>query len=91
MLNALRDAEDSLARYRHGRAIVEIVGRNRKQAARAVELIAIRKRAGMAALAALIDVLDTERQLLFAEQDLSQAEGSLTNDFIALQNRLGWA
>jgi multidrug efflux system outer membrane protein len=86
VLNALKDAEDSLARFRHGRASVAIVARSKNQAARAAELMAIRQRAGTAAL---IDVLDTERQQLSAEQNLAQAEGSLTNEFIALQKSLG--
>ena len=86
VLSALEDAEDSLVRFRHGRASVAIVARSRNQAARAAELMAIRQQAGTAAL---IDVLDTERQQLSAEQNLAQAEGSLTNDFIALQKSLG--
>jgi len=42
-----------------------------------------------AGTASLIDVLDSERQQLSAEQNLAQAQAALTNDFIALQKALG--
>jgi outer membrane protein TolC len=39
--------------------------------------------------ASVIDVLDRERQLLSAEDNLAQAEAALTENFISLQKALG--
>lgn len=86
VLSALRDAEDSLARFSQGRVSVATLARNKKQADRAATLMTLRQQGGTATL---IDVLDTERQQLTAEQNLAQAEGSLTNNFIALHKALG--
>jgi NodT family efflux transporter outer membrane factor (OMF) lipoprotein len=90
VLDALRDAEDALARFRQGRTTVATVARARAAAAQAATLTQARQRAGTASL---IDVLDTERQLLAADQDLAAARAALTGDFISLQKALGlgWA
>jgi NodT family efflux transporter outer membrane factor (OMF) lipoprotein len=86
VLDALRDAEDALARFRQGRTTVATVARARAAAAQAATLTQARRRAGTASL---IDVLDTERQLLAADQNLASARAALTSDFIALQKALG--
>lgn len=86
VLDALRDAEDALARFRQGRATVATVARARVAADQAARLTEARRRAGTASL---IDVLDTERQLLAADDNLAAARAALTTDFIALQKALG--
>lgn len=86
VLAALRDAEDALARFRQRRITVATTARAKASADRAAELMAARQRAGTASM---IDVLDTERQQLAAEQQLAQAQAALTNDFIALHKALG--
>jgi outer membrane protein TolC len=37
----------------------------------------------------LIDLLDTQRQQIAAQQNLSLAEAGLTGDFVAIQKALG--
>jgi NodT family efflux transporter outer membrane factor (OMF) lipoprotein len=86
VLDALRDAEDALARFRQRRTTVATVARARAAAAQASMLMLARQRAGTASL---IDVLDTERQLLAADENLAAARAALTTDFIALQKALG--
>jgi NodT family efflux transporter outer membrane factor (OMF) lipoprotein len=86
VLDALRDAEDALARFRQGRATVATVARARAAADQAAQLTRARQRAGTASL---IDVLDTERQLLAADENLAAARAALTTDFISLQKALG--
>jgi NodT family efflux transporter outer membrane factor (OMF) lipoprotein len=86
VLDALRDAEDALARFRQRRTTVATVARARAAAAQASMLTLARQRAGTASL---IDVLDTERQLLAADENLAAARAALTTDFIALEKALG--
>jgi multidrug efflux system outer membrane protein len=86
VLGALRDAEDALSRFRQRRTTVATIARLKAGADRAATLTAARQREGTATL---IDVLDTERQQLSAEQNLAQAQAALTNDFVALQKALG--
>lgn len=90
VLDALRDAEDALARYRQRRKTVATTARAKAAAQRAAMLMQVRQQSGTTSV---IDVLDTERQLLNAEQNLAQAEAALTGDFISLQKALGlgWA
>lgn len=86
VLDALRDAEDALARFRQRRTTVATVARARAAAAEASRLTRARQQAGTASL---IDVLDAERQLLAADQNLAAARAALTDDFISLQKALG--
>ena len=86
VLDALRDAEDALARFRQRRTTVATVARARAAAAQAARLTQARQQAGTASL---IDVLDAERQLLAADQNLAAARAALTDDFISLQKALG--
>lgn len=90
VLAALRDAEDSLSRFRHRREAVASLARSRASADRAAVLMEQRYQAGTATL---IDVLDAERQRVVAEQNLSSGAAALAQDFIALQKSLGlgWA
>jgi multidrug efflux system outer membrane protein len=86
VLGALRDAEDSLARFRQGRVTVATAARAKALADKATTLMGARQQAGTATL---IDVLDTERQQISAEQNLAQAQAALTGGFIGLQKALG--
>lgn len=86
VLGALRDAENALSRFRQRRATVATIARTKAAADRAAMLMAARQRAGTASL---IDVLDTERQQISAEQNLAQAQAALTGDFVALHKALG--
>jgi NodT family efflux transporter outer membrane factor (OMF) lipoprotein len=86
VLSALRDAEDSLSRYRHGRTSVAASARSKEAADHATVLMQERYRFGTATL---IDVLDSERQQIAAEQNLTIAIANLTNEFVSLQKALG--
>ncbi|KTW02498.1 efflux transporter outer membrane subunit [Sphingomonas sanguinis] len=86
VLSALRDAEDSLSRFRARRNTVATLARAKASADRSAVLMQQRYRAGAATL---IDTLDAERQRVAAQQSLSQAVAGLTNDYVALQKALG--
>lgn len=86
VLSALRDAEDSLSRFRNGRITVATLARAKSSADDAADLAAQRYKAGTSTL---IDLLDAQRQQIAAEQSLSQAEAGLTGDYIAIQKALG--
>lgn len=86
VLEALRDAEDSLSRFRYGRVSVATVARTKASADRALELARQRYKAGTGTL---IEVLDTTRQQLTAQQNLLQAEANLTRSFVGIQKALG--
>jgi len=86
VLSALRDAEDSLSRFRARRNTVATLARAKASADRSAALMQQRYRAGAATL---IDTLDAERQRVAAQQSLSQAVAGLTNDYVALQKALG--
>ncbi|TQK11763.1 efflux transporter outer membrane subunit [Herbaspirillum sp. SJZ107] len=86
VLGALRDAEGALSRFKQRRATVATVARAKAAAEHATELMAARQKAGTASL---IDLLDTERQQIAAEQSLAQAQAALTGEFVALHKALG--
>jgi NodT family efflux transporter outer membrane factor (OMF) lipoprotein len=86
VLSALQDAEDSLSRYGARRQTVASAARSLATARRVAALMRQRYDAGTATL---IDVLDAERQLVSAEQSLSQASAAMTSDYVALQKALG--
>jgi len=90
VLAALRDAEDSLSRFRYRRITVATLARGKAEADESVLLTEQRYRAGTTTL---IDLLDVQRQQVAAEQSLSVAEAGLTGDFVAIQKALGlgWA
>jgi NodT family efflux transporter outer membrane factor (OMF) lipoprotein len=90
VLAALRDAEDSLSRFRNRRITVATLARAKASADTAADLSRQRHVAGTGTL---IDLLDAERQALEAEQGLSTAEAGLTQDFVGIQKALGlgWA
>lgn len=86
VLRALQDAEDSLARFGKQRSTLAALARVKLSADRAAELTRQRYQAGTATM---IDLLDTERQRVSAEQNLAQATAGLTGDYVALQKSLG--
>lgn len=86
VLEALRDAEDALSRMRYGRISVATLARTKVSADRALALARQRYQAGTGTL---IEVLDTTRQQLTAQQNLLQAEANLTRSFVGIQKALG--
>lgn len=86
VLGALRDAEDALSRFGTRRRTVATLAEGKASADRAWTLTQQRYRAGTATL---IDMLDTDRQRLSAQQNLAAATANLTNDYVALQKALG--
>ena len=90
VLAALRDAEDSLARFSAGRKAVGPLARALASAETTARLTRQRYDAGTTTLA---DALDAERRRLAAERNLVQAEARLTLSFVAVQKALGlgWA
>jgi NodT family efflux transporter outer membrane factor (OMF) lipoprotein len=90
VLDALADAETSLARYGQQRDAVSDLGRARASAEEAYRLTKIRLDGGTAATT---DVLDAESRRNDAELNYQQALSQLTQDYVALQKSLGlgWA
>ncbi|HTV78635.1 MAG TPA: efflux transporter outer membrane subunit [Steroidobacteraceae bacterium] len=86
VLNALADAETSLARYGQQRDAVTILGRARASAEEAYRLTEIRLRGGTAATT---DVLDADTRRNQADLSYQQALAELTQDYVALQKSLG--
>lgn len=86
VLAALRDAEDSLSRFRYRRITVATLARAKASADEAALLSRQRYAAGTTTL---IDLLDTQRQQIEAEQSLSIAQAGLIGDFVAIQKALG--
>jgi len=86
VLDALRDAEDSLARFRHQRTNVASLARAKASADRAASLSNQRFEAGTGTM---IEQLDAERSRLASEAGLAQSTAALTNDYVALQKSLG--
>jgi NodT family efflux transporter outer membrane factor (OMF) lipoprotein len=86
VLAALRDAEDSLSRFRARRITVATLARAKASADEAAALSRQRYAAGTTTL---IDLLDATRQQIEAEQSLSVAQAGLTGDFVAIQKALG--
>ncbi|TCM15725.1 NodT family efflux transporter outer membrane factor (OMF) lipoprotein [Novosphingobium sp. PhB165] len=88
VLTALRDAEDSLARFREGRVQLAELARVREKAAMAEQLTAQRFAAGTATRIAL---LNARGDLNTADQNLVTARASLTSGYVLIQKSLGLA
>jgi len=86
VLAALQDAEASLSRYGGQRESLAALALAETSARRAAEATRLRYQAGTAAL---IDLLDAQRQAIHARQALAQGQAGLTDNFIALQKSLG--
>jgi NodT family efflux transporter outer membrane factor (OMF) lipoprotein len=86
VLNALGDVETGLARLGHARQDVIAQARVEASADKAAELMRQRQSAGVASV---VDVIDTERTRLSAEQNLLAAKTALIDDYVSLQKSLG--
>ena len=86
VLQALQDAEASLARYGRQRESVVSLMRVRASADRAAGLTRLRVQGGTATT---LDVLDAERRRVQAESRVAQANAQLTLDYVAIQKSLG--
>ncbi len=90
VLNALADAETSLARFGQQRDAVADLGLARASAEESYRLTELRFRGGTAATT---DVLDADTRRNQADWNYQQALAQLTQDYVALQKSLGlgWA
>jgi NodT family efflux transporter outer membrane factor (OMF) lipoprotein len=90
VLNALADAETSLARYGQQRDAVTDLALARASAQESYRLTELRLRGGTAATT---DVLDADTRRTQADLSYQQALAELTQDYVALQKSLGlgWA
>ncbi len=88
VLRALAEVETSLARYRAGRARVERIGEAARASERAAELARLRFTSGVADF---LQVLDAERTMLEAEDQLAQARTEAATAYAALYKALGGA
>ncbi len=90
VLNALADAETSLARFGQQRDAVADLGLARASAEESYRLTELRFRGGTAATT---DVLDADTRRNQADLNYQQALAQLTQDYVALQKSLGlgWA
>jgi multidrug efflux system outer membrane protein len=90
VLNALADAETSLARFGQQRDAVADLGLARASAEESYRLTEIRLRGGTAATT---DVLDADTRRNQADLNYQQGLAQLTQDYVALQKSLGlgWA
>ncbi len=86
VLGALQDAETSLSRYGRQRDALNDQLRVQASADHAAQLTGIRVQGGTATT---LDELDAERNRLQAQDSASQAQATLTQDYIALQKSLG--
>jgi outer membrane protein, multidrug efflux system len=86
VLEALEDAETSLARYGQQRNTVTNLGRAKESAERVYALTEIRLRGGTAATT---DVLDADTRRVQAELSYEQALAQLSQYYVALQKSLG--
>ena len=86
VLEALQDAEDSLARFGATRRQLAGLLASQRSADEASRLNRQRFRAGTSSL---IDQLDIERQALSAATSVAQAKAQLTIDYIAVNKALG--
>lgn len=86
VLDALRDADTSLARYGHQRENVVMLRDIQASAERAANLTRQRYRAGTAST---LDWLDAERTRFDAQQNRVSGDAQLLKDFAALHKSLG--
>jgi outer membrane protein TolC len=86
VLEALEDAETSLARYGQQRNAVTDLGRAKESAERVYALTEIRLHGGTAATT---DVLDADTRRVQAELSYEQALAQLSQYYVALQKSLG--
>ncbi|PLZ04046.1 RND transporter [Burkholderia sp. WAC0059] len=86
VLGALQDANTALSRYGHQREHLVRLEAVERSADRSSELMRQRYTAGVETL---IDLLDTQRTQLSAQQDVVAGQAELLKDFVSLQKSLG--
>lgn len=86
VLQALQDAEDSLAQFRGQRGALQSRIEGVRAATIAAEMVRQRQARGAASV---IDLLDSERQRVGAEQQLAQAYAQLANGYVAIAKSMG--
>jgi NodT family efflux transporter outer membrane factor (OMF) lipoprotein len=86
VLNALREVEDALVSYRTDRKARERIVQTIDASQISLNLAQARYAAGVADF---LQVLDSERTLVTARQQLVQTDMTLTNDVVALYRALG--
>lgn len=89
VVTALRDAEDSLARFAAGRATLAFSLQQNKLAQQALSITAARRQGGTARI---MDEVDAQRRQIAAQNALIQAQSATALSFVALQKSfgLGW-
>ena len=86
VLGALQDANTSLQRYGHQREHVVALTKVQTSATHSATLMDERYRAGVASM---IDLLDTQREALAAQQNVIAGQAELIKDYVSLQKSLG--
>jgi NodT family efflux transporter outer membrane factor (OMF) lipoprotein len=86
VLDALEDAESSLAQYGEARNAVVDLARARNSAERVYSMTELRLRGGTADTS---DVLDADSRRIQAELNYEQGLAELTQDYVTLQKSLG--
>ncbi|AJY09597.1 efflux transporter outer membrane subunit [Burkholderia dolosa] len=86
VLGALQDANTALQRYGHQREHVVALTKVRTSATHSAALMDQRYRAGVASM---IDLLDTQREALAAQQNVIAGQAELIKDYVSLQKSLG--
>ncbi|MFL6666146.1 MAG: TolC family protein, partial [Burkholderia ambifaria] len=86
VLGALQDANTALQRYGHQREHVVALTKVQTSATHSATLMDQRYRAGVASI---IDLLDTQREALAAQQNVIAGKAELVKDYVSLQKSLG--
>ncbi|UEP38371.1 efflux transporter outer membrane subunit [Burkholderia ambifaria] len=86
VLGALQDANTALQRYGHQREHVVALTKVQTSATHSATLMDQRYRAGVAST---IDLLDTQREALAAQQNVIAGKAELIKDYVSLQKSLG--
>ncbi|OXJ13879.1 efflux transporter outer membrane subunit [Burkholderia sp. AU6039] len=86
VLGALQDANTALQRYGHQREHVVALTKVQTSAVHSRSLMDERYRAGVASM---IDLLDTQREALAAQQNVIAGQAELIKDYVSLQKNLG--
>ncbi|KVG64159.1 efflux transporter outer membrane subunit [Burkholderia cenocepacia] len=86
VLGALQDANTALQRYGHQREHVVALTKVQASATHSASLMDERYRAGVASM---IDLLDTQREALSAQQNVIAGQAELLKDYVSLQKSLG--
>ncbi len=86
VLGALEDANTALSRYGHQRDHVVTLNKVQTSATHSATLMSQRYDAGVSSL---IDLLDTQREALSAQQNVIAGQAELIKDYVSLQKSLG--